>query len=40
MFVHPLQDGGVMAGNGTTGLKMLKDLPNPDAVVVGHSGAG
>src|SRR5581483_8489909 len=31
---HPVQDPGVMAGNGTIGLEVIADLPDPDAVVV------
>jgi threonine dehydratase len=34
LFVHPVQDTGVMAGNGTIGLEILEDLPDPDAVVI------
>jgi threonine dehydratase len=34
LFVHPVQDRGVMAGNGTIGLEILDDLPDPDAVVI------
>ncbi len=29
LFVHPVQDEGVMAGNGTIGLEILEDLPDP-----------
>ena len=34
LFVHPVQDPAVMAGNGTIGLEILEDLPDPDAVVI------
>jgi len=34
LFVHPVCDEGVMAGNGTIGLELLEDLPRLDAVVV------
>jgi threonine dehydratase len=40
LFVHPVQDAGVMAGNGTIGLEILEDLPDPDAVVVPYGGGG
>ena len=34
LFVHPVQDERVMAGNGTIGLELLEDLPEPDVVLV------
>jgi threonine dehydratase len=40
LFVHPVQDAGVMAGNGTIGLEVLDDLPDPDAVVIPYGGGG
>src|SRR6202012_5360654 len=40
LFVHPVQDEGVMAGNGTIGLEILEDLPEPDAVVIPYGGGG
>ena len=40
LFVHPVQDGGVMAGNGTIGLEILEDLPDLDAVVIPYGGGG
>jgi len=40
LFVHPVQDAGVMAGNGTIGLEILEDLPDPDAVVIPYGGGG
>jgi threonine dehydratase len=40
LFVHPVQDPGVMAGNGTIGLEVLEDLPDPDAVVIPYGGGG
>ena len=40
LFVHPVQDAGVMAGNGTIGLEILQDLPDPDAVVIPYGGGG
>ena len=39
-FVHPVSDPAVMAGNGTIGLEILADLPDPDAVVVPYGGGG
>ncbi len=40
LFVHPVQDPAVMAGNGTIGLEVLEDLPDPDAVVIPFGGGG
>jgi threonine dehydratase len=40
LFVHPVQDEGVMAGNGTIGLEIIDDLPDPDAVVIPFGGGG
>jgi threonine dehydratase len=40
LFVHPVEDEGVMAGNGTIGLEILEDLPEPAAVVVPYGGGG
>jgi threonine dehydratase len=40
LFVHPVQDAGVMAGNGTIGLEILEDLPDLDAVVIPYGGGG
>ena len=40
LFVHPVQDPAVMAGNGTIGLEILADLPDPDAVVIPFGGGG
>jgi threonine dehydratase len=40
LFVHPVQDPGVMAGNGTIGLEILEDLPDPDAVLIPFGGGG
>jgi threonine dehydratase len=39
-FVHPVEDEPVMAGNGTIGLEILEDLPDPDVVVVPWGGGG
>jgi threonine dehydratase len=40
LFVHPVQDEAVMAGNGTIGLEILEDLPDPDAIVIPFGGGG
>jgi threonine dehydratase len=40
LFVHPVADEGVMAGNGTIGLEILEDLPDVDAVVIPVGGGG
>ena len=40
LFVHPVQDPGVMAGNGTIGLEILEELPDPDAIVIPFGGGG
>ena len=40
LFVHPVQDEAVMAGNGTIGLEILEDLPDPDAIVIPYGGGG
>ena len=39
-FVHPVEDDGVMAGNGTIGIEILEDLPDPDAILVPFGGGG
>ncbi len=40
LFVHPVDDPAVMAGNGTIGLELLEDLPDVDAVIVPYGGGG
>ncbi|MDH3538710.1 MAG: pyridoxal-phosphate dependent enzyme [Acidimicrobiia bacterium] len=40
VFVHPVSDRAVMAGNGTIGLELVEDLPDLDAVVVPYGGGG
>ena len=40
LFVHPVQDERVMAGNGTIGLELLEDLPEPEVVLVPFGGGG
>jgi threonine dehydratase len=40
LFVHPVQDELVMAGNGTIGLEVLEELPGADAVLIPYGGGG
>jgi threonine dehydratase len=40
VFIHPVSDPNVMAGNGTIGLEILEDLPDVDAVVIPYGGGG
>jgi threonine dehydratase len=40
LFVHPVQDERVMAGNGTIGLEVADQLPDADAVLVPWGGGG
>ena len=40
LFVHPVQDDAVMAGNGTIGLELVEELGELDAVVVPFGGGG
>ena len=40
VFLHPVADDDVMAGNGTIGLEILEDLPDPDAVLIPWGGGG
>ena len=40
LFVHPVEDERVMAGNGTIALEILEDLPDPDVVLVPYGGGG
>ncbi len=40
VFVHPVSDRAVMAGNGTIGLELVEDLPDLDAVIVPYGGGG
>jgi threonine dehydratase len=40
LFVHPVEDERVMAGNGTIALEILEDMPDVDAVVVPYGGGG
>ena len=40
LFVNPVQNDLVMAGNGTIGLEILEDLPDVDTVLVPWGGGG
>lgn len=40
LFVHPVSDPLVMAGNGTIGLEILEDLTDIDTVIVPYGGGG
>ncbi|HYV35287.1 MAG TPA: threonine/serine dehydratase [Gemmataceae bacterium] len=40
LFIHPVSDAAVIAGNGTIGLEILEDLPDVDAVVIPYGGGG
>ena len=40
MFVHPVADDAVMAGNGTIGLEIVEDAPEFDAVLIPWGGGG
>jgi threonine dehydratase len=40
LFIHPVSDPAVMAGNGTIGLEILEDLPGLDALVIPYGGGG
>jgi threonine dehydratase len=40
VFVHPVSDPAVIAGNGTIGLEILEDLPDVDTVLVPFGGGG
>ncbi|HME90575.1 MAG TPA: pyridoxal-phosphate dependent enzyme, partial [Myxococcaceae bacterium] len=40
LFVHPVSDPAVIAGNGSIGLEILEELPELDAVLVPYGGGG
>jgi threonine dehydratase len=40
LFIHPVADPSVIAGNGTIGLEIVEDLPQVDAVIVPYGGGG
>lgn len=39
-FIHPFDDYDVMAGQGTIGIEILKELPDADAILVPIGGGG
>lgn len=40
LFVHPVSDASVIAGNGTIGLEILEELEDVDAIVIPYGGGG
>ena len=40
LFIHPVSDPAVIAGNGTIGLEILDELPDVDTIVVPYGGGG
>src|SRR5437773_8083904 len=40
LFIHPVADPQLIAGNGTIGLEILEDLPGVDTVIVPYGGGG
>jgi threonine dehydratase len=40
LFIHPVSDPAVIAGNGTVALEILEDLPDVEAIVVPYGGGG
>lgn len=40
LFVHPVCDPLVIAGNGSVGLEILEDMPDPDLILVPFGGGG
>jgi threonine dehydratase len=40
LFIHPVCDAAVIAGNGTIGLEILDDLPDVDTVLAPFGGGG
>lgn len=40
VFVHPFNDEDIIAGQGTVGLEILRDVPNVDIVIVPAGGGG
>ena len=40
VFVHPVSDPAVIAGNGTIGLEIVEDVPDVDTVLVPFGGGG
>jgi threonine dehydratase len=40
LFIHPVSDRAVFAGNGTIGLEIAEAVPGPDAVIIPYGGGG
>jgi threonine dehydratase len=40
LFIHPVADRAVIAGNGTIGIEIAEALPAPDAVIIPYGGGG
>jgi threonine dehydratase len=40
LFIHPVSERAVFAGNGTIGLEIAEDLPAPAAVIIPYGGGG
>jgi threonine dehydratase len=40
LFIHPVSERAVFAGNGTIGLEIAEALPAPDAVIIPYGGGG
>jgi threonine dehydratase len=40
LFVHPVSESAVIAGNGTVGLEILEDLPDVETILVPFGGGG
>jgi threonine dehydratase len=40
LFIHPVSNPDVIAGNGTIGLEILEDLPEVDTILVPYGGGG
>lgn len=40
LFIHPVADPAVIAGNGTIGLEILEDLPGVETILVPYGGGG
>lgn len=40
VFIHPVSNSAVMAGNGTIGLEILEEMPDVETVLVPYGGGG
>jgi threonine dehydratase len=40
LFIHPVSDPAVIAGNATIGLEILEDLPDVDTILIPYGGGG